>query len=90
AQGRYQDRQLLSAASIDEMVRTQNAGNPLDFDCQVGLGWFLSPCGEEWVRPDMRTWQQSGFGEGFHARISVLAEQQLAVIVMSNSDSGEA
>lgn len=90
AQGRCQDRQLLSAASIDEMVRTQNAGNPLDFDCQVGLGWFLSPCGEEWVRPDMRTWQQSGFGEGFHARISVLAEPQLAVIVMSNSDSGEA
>ncbi|WP_025128198.1 serine hydrolase [Pseudomonas sp. PH1b] len=90
AQGRYQDRQLLSAASINEMVRAQNAGNPLDFDCQVGLGWFLSPCGEEWVRPGIRTWRHSGFGAGFHAQVSVLAEQQLAVIVMSNANSGEA
>lgn len=90
AQGRYNNRQLLSGASINEMVRSQNAGNPLDFDCQVGLGWFLSPCGEEWVQPGIRTWQHSGFGEGFHAQVSVLAEQQLAVIVMSNADSGEA
>ncbi|NBF06465.1 serine hydrolase [Pseudomonas sp. Fl5BN2] len=90
AQGHYKNHQLLSAASINEMVRPQNTGNPLDFDCQVGLGWFLSPCGDEWVRPGIRTWQHGGVSGDFHAQISVLPEQQLAVIVMSNSSSGEA
>lgn len=90
AQGRYQHRQLLSADSVNEMVRVQNTGNVMDFDCQVGLGWFLSPCGDEWVRPGIRTWQHSGSGNNFHAQISVLPEQQLAVIVMSNSGTGEA
>ncbi|AZC18927.1 serine hydrolase [Pseudomonas sp. CMR5c] len=89
AQGHYKQRQLLSASSIQEMTRPQNIGNALDFDCEVGLGWFLSPCGDEWVRPGIRTWQHSGIGNNFHAQVSVLAEQQLAVIVMSNSDTGE-
>ncbi|MCO7572806.1 beta-lactamase family protein [Pseudomonas chlororaphis] len=90
AQGYYKDRQVLSPASIKEMGRAQNTGNPLDFDCQVGLGWYLSPCGEEWVSPGIRTWQHSAVGSDFQARVSVLPEQQLAVIVMSNSGSGEA
>ncbi|MFJ7146454.1 serine hydrolase domain-containing protein [Pseudomonas protegens] len=90
AQGSYKHQALLSPASIKEMVRPQNTGNLLDFDCQVGLGWFLSPCGDEWVSPGIRTWQHSGTGDDFHARISVLPQQQLAVIVMSNSGSGEA
>ncbi|WP_259697748.1 serine hydrolase [Pseudomonas protegens] len=90
AQGSYKHQALLSPASIKEMVRPQNSGNPLDFDCQVGLGWFLSPCGDEWVNPGIGTWQRSGSGDDFHARISVLPEQQLAVIVMSNSGSGAA
>ncbi|WOE82228.1 serine hydrolase domain-containing protein [Pseudomonas protegens] len=90
AQGSYKHQALLSPASIREMVRPQNTGNPLDFDCQVGLGWFLSPCGDEWANPGIRTWQRSGSGDDFHARISVLPEQQLAVIVMSNSGSGAA
>ncbi|MGC5699170.1 beta-lactamase family protein [Pseudomonas sp. NFXW11] len=90
AQGRHQQHQVLSAASVKEMLRPQNSGNQLDFDCQVGLGWFLSPCGDEWVRPGIRTWQHSAAGDDFHAQISVLAEPQLAVIVMSNSASAEA
>ena len=45
ANGRHKERQLLRKHSVEEMFRQQNAGNALDFDCQVGLAWFLSPCG---------------------------------------------
>lgn len=88
AGGRYQGRQLLSAQAVGEMFRPQNLGNPLDFDCLVGLGWFLSPCGEEPAVPGIRTWQHTGAGEDFYTQVTVLPEQQLAVIVMSNADSG--
>ncbi|MGV8384414.1 serine hydrolase, partial [Pseudomonas aeruginosa] len=41
ANGRHKERQLLRKHSVEEMFRQQNAGNALDFDCQVGLAWFL-------------------------------------------------
>jgi len=90
AQGVYKDKRVLSAESVEEMFRPQNIGNVLDFDCQVGLAWFLSPCGEEWASPGVRTWQLSGASDDFFAQITLLPDQQLAVIIMSNSDSGEA
>ncbi|MCU1749108.1 serine hydrolase domain-containing protein [Pseudomonas sp. 6D_7.1_Bac1] len=89
AEGQYKGQQVLTAESIKEMFRPQNAGNSLDFDCQIGLGWFLSPCGDEVVSPGLRLVQHSGSTGDFVAQLSVLPEQQLAVIVMSNADSGE-
>lgn len=89
AHGRYDDRQLLSRASIDSMFTAQNRHNPLDFDCPVGLGVFLGPCGDTPVAPRLRLWQHSGATGDFAAQISVLPEPQLAVVVMANADTAE-
>ncbi|NWD06460.1 serine hydrolase domain-containing protein [Pseudomonas gingeri] len=87
ADGTYKGRRILEAQSVQEMFRQQNRGNALDFDCQMGLGWFLAPCGDEVVAPGVRTFQHSGASGDFVAQVSLLPDQQLAVIVMANSDT---
>lgn len=62
AQGLYNDTRVMDRASIEQMFTQQNIGNVLDFDCQMGLGWFLSPCGDKPVSPGIRTFQHSGGG----------------------------
>lgn len=89
AQGRYDEQQLLSRESISEMFQQQNRNNPLDFDCPVGLGVFLGPCGDVRVAPHLRVWQHGGTIGDFAAQVSVLPEPQLAVIVMANADTAE-
>ncbi|MGH8450760.1 serine hydrolase domain-containing protein, partial [Pseudomonas sp.] len=89
AHGTYKDKQVLGSASIDAMFTQQNTGNALDFDCQMGLGWFLAPCGDEPVGPGIRTYQHSGGGDDFAAQLTVLPDQQLAVIIMANDSNAE-
>ncbi|WP_338722026.1 serine hydrolase domain-containing protein [Pseudomonas tolaasii] len=89
ANGLYKGKQLVSNASIDEMFTQQNTGNALDFDCQMGLGWFLAPCGDEPVGPGVRSFQHSGGGDDFAAQLTVLPDQQLAVIIMANDSNAE-
>lgn len=89
AQGLYKGQRVLGSPSIDAMFTQQNTGNALDFDCQMGLGWFLAPCGDEPVGPGIRTYQHSGGGDDFAAQLSVLPDQQLAVIIMANDSNAE-
>lgn len=89
AQGVYKGNRVVSVASLDEMFTQQNTGNALDFDCQVGLGWFLAPCGDEPVASGVRTYQHSGGGDDFAAQLSVLPDQQLAVIIMANDSNAD-
>ena len=89
AQGLYKGHRVLGSASIDQMFTQQNTGNALDFDCQMGLGWFLAPCGDEPIGPGVRTYQHSGGGDDFAAQLSVLPDQQLAVIIMANDGNAE-
>ncbi|WP_330210911.1 serine hydrolase domain-containing protein [Pseudomonas sp. AM4(2022)] len=89
ANGTYKGSQILGSASIDAMFTQQNTGNALDFDCQMGLGWFLAPCGDEPIGPGVRTYQHSGGGDDFVAQLTLLPDQQLAVIIMANDSNAE-
>lgn len=86
ANGRHKERQLLRKHSVEEMFRQQNAGNALDFDCQVGLAWFLSPCGSAPLEGGIRHYEYASATPGFSAHLVLLPEQRLAAIVMSNAD----
>ena len=86
ANGRHKERQLLRKHSVEEMFRQQNAGNALDFDCQVGLAWFLSPCGSAPLEGGIRHYEYASATRGFSAHLILLPEQRLAAIVMSNAD----
>lgn len=87
AQGLYKGNRVMDRASIEQMFTQQNTGNALDFDCQMGLGWFLAPCGDEPVGPGVRSYQHRGGGDDFAAQVSVLPDSQLAVIIMANDSN---
>jgi len=88
-EGLYKGDRVMARRSIDEMFTQQNTGNALDFDCQIGLAWFLAPCGDEPIGPGIRTYQHSGGGDDFAAQLTLLPDQQLAVIIMANDSNAE-
>lgn len=89
AEGLYKGNRVMNQRSIDDMFTQQNTGNALDFDCRIGLAWFLAPCGDEPVGPGVRTYQHSGGGDDFAAQLTLLPDQQLAVIIMANDSNAE-
>ncbi|PKO89643.1 MAG: serine hydrolase [Betaproteobacteria bacterium HGW-Betaproteobacteria-12] len=87
ADGRAGNRQLLSPASVREMVRVQNAGFPLTFEQYVGLGWMLS--GIE-VPGGGVVASHGGSLPDSHSMMAMLPEHKLGVVVLSNSTTSHA
>ncbi|MNJ18796.1 putative penicillin-binding protein PbpX [compost metagenome] len=90
AQGRFDGRQVLNRQSIEQMFRQHNRANGPDVDCPIGLAWYLGPCGDPRIGPQLQQWQHSGSTGDFAAQLSVLPEPKLAVVVMANADTAEA
>ncbi|MFJ3459911.1 serine hydrolase domain-containing protein [Achromobacter spanius] len=65
------------------------AGRGMDLDCRLALSWLAAPCGDELVRSASLR-EHSGATEAFHSRWLFSPRDKLAVMVMSNADSGEA
>ncbi|HSG22265.1 MAG TPA: serine hydrolase domain-containing protein [Azonexus sp.] len=82
ADGKYGQREILSATSVQEMLRVQNAGFPLTFQQYVGLGWMLS--GIE-VPGGGLVASHGGSLPDSHSMMTILPEHKLGVVVLSNS-----
>lgn len=85
ADGRCGLTTVLRSSSVREMWKVQNSAAKLDFDFQIGLYWILSD-------PELK---YAGKVVGFsgdtsfqHSRLIILPDQQLGVIVMTNSALG--
>lgn len=87
AGGRAGDRQVLSPASVREMVRVQNAGLPLTFEQYVGLGWMLSGIEVPGGGPVA---SHGGSLPDSHSMMAMLPEHKLGVVVLSNSATSHA
>ncbi|HEX6734769.1 MAG TPA: serine hydrolase domain-containing protein, partial [Azonexus sp.] len=87
ADGRAGERQLLSPASIHEMLRVQNAGFPLTFQQYVGLGWMLSGIEVPGGGPVA---SHGGSLPDSHSMMAMLPEHKLGVVVLSNSVTAHA
>lgn len=82
AKGKYNDKQILSANAVEEMMQPQNRGVALDFGLNLGLGWFLVDHGITGVK----TVASHGGGVPcYFSQMIVLPEQQLGVIALANS-----
>ncbi|MHC9538092.1 MAG: serine hydrolase domain-containing protein [Vulcanimicrobiota bacterium] len=85
AGGRCGLNTVIKPSSLKEMWTRQNEGVALDFDFQIGLYWILSD-------PEMayagKVVGFSGDSAHQHSRLIILPDQQLGVIVMSNSALG--
>ncbi len=84
AQGSWQDRRILSAASLDEAARVQNSDLSWDVHSPVGLGWLLNKLPLQGTGPVL-----TRFGSTLlhRSRVVLLPEHKLAVVVMANSSN---
>ena len=86
ASGKTRDGQtLLPPAALAEMLRAQNAGNPLDMDMRTGLGWMLNSIGPDTLRNTGLTAHHGGATPHYRSQMYLVPEHRLGVIVASNS-----
>jgi len=80
--GKLDGQQIVTARSVNEMLRAQNSGVALDLDTRVGLGWRLS--GVRFPQASAVAWlnNDSPFARG---RMLIVPEHKLGVIVLTNS-----
>ncbi len=85
ARGEVDGHRILLPESVDEMLRAQNAGVPLDLDVRVGLGWMLSAFGQWRLDGAGTVAHHAGATDLFHAQLYLLPDQRLGVVVLANS-----
>ncbi|MFF7058038.1 serine hydrolase domain-containing protein [Achromobacter spanius] len=86
---KYSGKQVLTEQSAQTLLGLQTvAGGGLDLNCRFALSWLAAPCGDDLVSA-ASVREHSGATEAFHARWVLAPQDKLAVLVMSNSDSGE-
>ncbi len=86
ANGKSRDgQQVLKAETVQEMIRRQNTNVPLDFNFDIGLGWFLIRQG---IDGTDKVISHGGGTPCFFSQIIGLPEQKLGVVVLANSCSG--
>lgn len=86
ADGQYNGRQIMKAASLHEMFKVQNENVPMDFDSKVGLGWMLNSVE---VQHAGTVASHGGLTMNFHSLMAVLPEHKLGVVVLSNSTTAQ-
>ncbi len=75
-------QQVLKAETVQEMIRQQNAGIALDFNFDIGLGWFLISQG---IDGTDKVISHGGGTPCFFSQIIGLPEHKLGVVVLANS-----
>ncbi len=83
ADGRVQDTQLVKPETLQEMFKPQFEGLDLDFGHTMGLAWMLSGLSVPGGAP--LAWHNGGYPP-YQAHLSLLPEQKLAVVILSNSE----
>lgn len=82
AGGIYNGKRILDDRTVAEMMQPQNAGVPLDFGLNLGLGWFLVDHGITGVK----TVASHGGGTPcYFSQMIVLPDEQLGVVALANS-----
>jgi len=85
AEGKSLDgQQILKPETIKEMTRQQNADIALDFNFDIGLGWFLIQQG---IDGTDKVISHGGGTPCFFSQMIGLPEQKLGVVVLANSCS---
>ena len=87
ADGRSGGRQIVRPETLGEMLRVQNADNPLDLTYQIGLAWALGPVGDLVLPEGELIAQHTGGTITFHSQLIALPNSKLGIAVLSNSQA---
>ena len=82
--GRLQGRQILSSSSVEAMLAVQNSDIPLDFDCKMGLAWFID---HNLLAGKGPVYVHSGGTIAHCAMIMVSPESKLGAVVLANTST---
>lgn len=83
ADGSVQGAQIIKAETLHEMFKPQFEGLDTDFGHKIGMAWMLSGLSVKGGQP--LAWHNGGFPP-YQAHLSMLPEQKLGVIILTNSD----
>lgn len=87
--GKQDGKRVLKEESAQTLLGLETvAGSGLDLGCRFALSWLAAPCDDNVVSA-VSVREHSGATEAFHSRWVLAPQDKLAVLVMSNSDSGE-
>jgi len=87
ANGQSGGHEVLTQASVSEMLRAQNEGVKIDLDTRVGLGWFLQSPDKARIRGGGWVAMHGGAIDGYRSNMTVLPEHKLGIVVLSNSST---
>ncbi len=82
--GKVNGNPFLKSATLEEMYRIQNPGNPYDDEFKIGLSFFLNTfdLGEQ-----VFSVAHGGDTFLFHAMLGILPKEKLGVIALSNTNT---
>lgn len=86
ADGRAQGTQVIKPETLRAMFEPQFSGLDLDFGHQIGMAWMLS--GLSLPGGQLLAWHNGGF-PSYQAHLSLLREQKLGVIILTNSEEAK-
>lgn len=88
ANGLYQGKRVLKDESAQAVMNLETVATGMDLGCRLALSWLAAPCEDDDIAgPALRA--HSGATEAFHSRFLLAPRDKIAVLVMSNSDTGE-
>jgi CubicO group peptidase (beta-lactamase class C family) len=83
ADGSVQGAQIIKPETLHEMFKPQFEGLDTDFGHKIGIAWMLSGLSVPGGQP--LAWHNGGFPP-YQAHLSLLPEQKLGVIILTNSN----
>ena len=83
ADGSAQSAQIIKPETLHEMFKPQFEGLDTDFGHKIGMAWMLSGLSVPGGQP--LAWHNGGFPP-YQSHLSMLPEQKLGVIILTNSD----
>jgi CubicO group peptidase (beta-lactamase class C family) len=84
--GMLNGARVFKESTVTEMLRTQNASTPLDFDLEEGLGFDMSRFDD---LGGIRIASKDGWEGPFRSYLVVAPEYSLGVAVVANTDSAD-
>nr|WP_295782833.1 serine hydrolase domain-containing protein [Rhodoferax sp.] len=88
AGGQSNGQQVLNPETVAAMFLPQHGAVKLDFDSQIGLGWFLQLPDKASIRGGGVVAGHGGAIDGYRSYMGLLPEHKLGVVVLTNSTTG--
>jgi len=87
AKGKYGNKQILEAKTLEKMFQVQNKNIELDMGNKIGLAWFID---KRTLGKENPIYGHGGATTAHRSMFSVSPKSKLAVVVLSNSAEGTA